>query len=223
MKNNKIILFSNIKGGVGKSTLCMLFAHYLAGQNMSVGVVDADIQRTITRQRQRDAEKSPESAMPWDVVSVFDYNSDGNAENLIPILKNQDGWVLVDCPGNMEADRLIPLFEEADVVVIPTSFEEPDIDATLSLFVPLLKQLNKQAKIIFVPNRINEKLQKNMDEIRVSRNKVKSSLGQFGYVTARIKDCVVFEPHRFNTINRLDRYQQKAVEYAFNGIINNIQ
>lgn len=32
MKNRKII-FANQKGGVGKSTLCILFANYLAWKN----------------------------------------------------------------------------------------------------------------------------------------------------------------------------------------------
>ena len=35
MKNHKIV-FANQKGGVGKSTLCMLFANYLASKNKPV-------------------------------------------------------------------------------------------------------------------------------------------------------------------------------------------
>ena len=53
MSKNHFVLFSNIKGGVGKSSLCTLFAHYLTAQGEEVAVVDADIQRTIIRQRNR--------------------------------------------------------------------------------------------------------------------------------------------------------------------------
>ena len=99
---NHFILFSNIKGGVGKSSLCTLFAHYLTAKGEEVAVVDNDIQRTIARQRARDKENNPEAKIPWEVYSVFDINAKGEAQQLIPILKEQEGWILVDCPGNME-------------------------------------------------------------------------------------------------------------------------
>ena len=41
--DNKIILFSNLKGGVGKSCLSVLFSTYLHEQGIPVMVVDADI------------------------------------------------------------------------------------------------------------------------------------------------------------------------------------
>ena len=56
MNKNHFVLFSNIKGGIGKSSLCTLFAHYLTAKGEDVAVIDADIQRTIARQRTRDKE-----------------------------------------------------------------------------------------------------------------------------------------------------------------------
>ena len=46
MKNRKIV-FANQKGGVGKSTLCILFANYLAWKGKSVCIIDTDLQKTI--------------------------------------------------------------------------------------------------------------------------------------------------------------------------------
>ena len=43
MKNRKIV-FANQKGGVGKSTLCILFANYLAWKKQQVCVIDTDLQ-----------------------------------------------------------------------------------------------------------------------------------------------------------------------------------
>ena len=40
---NRIVLFSNIKGGVGKTTLCALFASYLAEKGIPVFAMDADL------------------------------------------------------------------------------------------------------------------------------------------------------------------------------------
>ena len=45
MGNNKIIVFANQKGGVGKTTLCIMFAHYLHSLGKNVYVIDADQQR----------------------------------------------------------------------------------------------------------------------------------------------------------------------------------
>ena len=55
MKNKKVV-FANQKGGVGKSTLCILFANYLASKGKDVCIIDTDLQKTILMQRQKDAQ-----------------------------------------------------------------------------------------------------------------------------------------------------------------------
>lgn len=47
----RIILFTNIKGGVGKTSCCALFAQYLCENGYSVKVLDADIQASLSRHR----------------------------------------------------------------------------------------------------------------------------------------------------------------------------
>ena len=51
---SKVVLFSNIKGGVGKTTLCAHFSEYLNEKGMSVSTADADIQASLTRHRERE-------------------------------------------------------------------------------------------------------------------------------------------------------------------------
>lgn len=46
-KNNVIILFGNQKGGVGKSTLCALFANFLLKKKKDVCIIDTDNQKTL--------------------------------------------------------------------------------------------------------------------------------------------------------------------------------
>ena len=53
---SKVVLFSNIKGGVGKTTLCAHFSEYLNEKGMSVSAADADIQASLTRHREREIE-----------------------------------------------------------------------------------------------------------------------------------------------------------------------
>ena len=62
---SKIILFSNIKGGVGKTTLCAHFAEYLSMKGVPVVAVDADIQASLSRHREREVEADPGQTVPW--------------------------------------------------------------------------------------------------------------------------------------------------------------
>lgn len=219
---NKLILFDNIKGGVGKSTLCKAFAHYLVGRGEMVQILDADIQRTIVNWRKKDIQNRPDAKIPWDVVSVFDIDKKGDVSHRIQDIKREEGWILVDCPGNLEADRLEPIIDAADAIVVPLNYASEDIDAALDIFIPVIKQINNTAKIIFVPNRVNEKTQKDKEEVLRLRQMALDKLKRTGWVTPRIKDVVVFESHRLNTIDPMDRYQRLAVEHTFDSIFDNI-
>ena len=58
IRENKILLFANQKGGVGKTTLCGLFANYLAvNQRVPLLVIDADPQQTFYGRRKDDLRK----------------------------------------------------------------------------------------------------------------------------------------------------------------------
>lgn len=74
MKNKKIV-FANQKGGVGKSTLCILFANYLAAKGRDVCIIDTDLQKTILMQRRKDkliyeGEEEPYNVQDFDVTDV---------------------------------------------------------------------------------------------------------------------------------------------------------
>ena len=213
----------HIKGGIGKSSLCTLFAHYLTAKGEDVAVIDADIQRTIARQRTRDKESRPDDKLPWEVYSIFDYNDKGEIEKLLPVLKEQDGWILVDCPGNMEVERLIPVFQAADSVVIPTTYGDNDLDATVELFVPVLRQINETAKLIFAPNRINESKAQFKEEAKRNRDKAWNKVHTYGSLVARIKDSIVFDNSRFNTIDPLNHWQANGVMHCFDEIYKELK
>ena len=206
-----------------KSSLCTLFAHYLTAKGEDVAVIDADIQRTIARQRTRDKESRPDDKLPWEVYSIFDYNDKGEIEKLLPVLKEQDGWILVDCPGNMEVERLIPVFQAADSVVIPTTYGDNDLDATVELFVPVLRQINETAKLIFAPNRINESKAQFKEEAKRNRDKAWNKVHTYGSLVARIKDSIVFDNSRFNTIDPLNHWQANGVMHCFDEIYKELK
>lgn len=68
-KKNKIIVFANQKGGVGKSTLCILLADYLAYWKKDVCIIDTDLQQSATLQREQDKQTFGEEE-PYSIQSL---------------------------------------------------------------------------------------------------------------------------------------------------------
>ena len=126
---NKIVLFSNIKGGVGKTTLCALFASYLAEKGIPVFAMDADLQASLYRHRQREKNVDPDTSAPW-AVEMLNTSDAKKLEETIAKLKSVPGVVLIDCPGNLNDRNLEHIYMAADVAVIPMSFDADTVDAT---------------------------------------------------------------------------------------------
>lgn len=214
---NKIVLFSNIKGGVGKSSLCALFATYCAEKGIPTAVVDADLQQSLVRQRERELKSAGEGVQePWQLIPL-DTSDVKGVENMMENLKTIPGWILVDCPGNLNDNGLLPVFKAADAVVVPISYEDIVVDAT-SVFIQVFRKIS-DATLCFLPNRINEaEGTKAEREQRVETIKI---LGQLGMVAPRIKQGVAIK--RFSTLYALDTYQERAVEHAFDQVIKKLR
>lgn len=132
MKNRKIV-FANQKGGVGKSTLCILFANYLAWKKQQVCVIDTDLQKTIKMQRKKDIELYSTLEPPYEVQD-FDVQAPEIMQQLMDSASETDGFVLFDSPGNVSEDGLVPLFTNADFIVCPYEYEEKTLDSTAHSF-----------------------------------------------------------------------------------------
>ena len=160
MKNKKIV-FANQKGGVGKSTLCILFANYLAAKGKDVCIIDTDLQKTILMQRRKDkliyeGEEEPYNVQDFDVTDVE------TMQTLVDSASQVEGFVLFDSPGNISEDGLAPLFVGADYIVCPYEYEDKALDST-GVFVQVLNVLREHnpqmtAQLFFVPNRIDPRI-----------------------------------------------------------------
>src|SRR5574344_490892 len=104
MENLKVV-FANQKGGVGKTTLCTLFANYLANKKENVLVVDADLQKSIYTQRQSDAQVY-EDEPPYEVQAIL-LDSLENVHKIMDFASQLPGYVLFDAPGNISEDGLV--------------------------------------------------------------------------------------------------------------------
>ena len=213
---NKFILFSNIKGGVGKTTLCAHFTEYLAEQEFPVAAVDADLQASLSRHRERDVRDDPKRPIPWEVIKLNTFEKD-KVESVVKKLKKVDGIIVVDCPGNLNDNNLSVLFEAADLIVVPMAFDVDTIDAT-GIFTNVVKKRSK-AKLLFLPNRINVSEGK-AKELEM-RDRTIKDLNRIGKVLPRIKQSVIIK--RYTTIYPLDMYQYMALEEPFNAIIAEIK
>ena len=214
---NKIVLLTNIKGGVGKTTLCGLFATYLAQQGIPVAVMDADIQQSLYRHRQRDLSDNPTEELPWQIQSI-NTSDDEMVESLVKKLKSIPGWVLIDCPGNVSDHALKYIYQAADLAIVPFSYDTDTVDAT-KLFCDLFKRVSP-AKMVFIPNNIIVSDERR-EQVKKDRDEAIKLLDKLGYVAPRIKHGVAVKS--YNTLDALDYWQERGVENAFKPLIETVK
>ena len=225
---NKIVIFSNIKGGVGKTTLCALFANHLIEHGFPSFVIDADLQASLFRHRQREKDAAPDAQIPWN-VEMLDTSDHKRLVQVMGKLKEVPGIVLIDCPGNLNDRNLAYIYQSADTAIIPISFDADTVDAT-GIFVKALKSVSS-AGLIFIPNRINAAERKAEDPNRINAAERKAEeirqreqtigyLGLVGTVTPIVRQSVAIK--RYSTLYPLEKNQTELLEPAFNKIIEEL-
>lgn len=130
-----IVSFSNLKGGVGKSSTAVHFAYWLRFiKKKRVVAVDADAERSTSKWLQALDENFPVEVMP---------DPDELAER-IPQLGKEYQFVVIDNAANSsEATRMTVL--KSDVVVIPITPTGLDM-ATATSAIRLVKQMQRDGK-----------------------------------------------------------------------------
>lgn len=204
---SKICIFSNLKGGVGKSTLCIQFANYLAGKGENVAVLDADLQEDVFEFRQRELKQYPDAVPLWRVWSL----AGQDVRAFIEKAKLMDGWILIDCPGTLNDANLTPVFRAADAAVIPFRYDDMVLSNTVK-FAKYLRGISN-AKLFFLPNNIDVRVKFPNEEA------VRDSLWKIGRVLPRVKTGVAIQ--RVSTLTQ-DDYQKKAVMYAADDLMHSI-
>jgi chromosome partitioning protein len=202
------IVFGNQKGGVGKSTLCIMLANYLTMVKKKVVVVlDMDFQKSIEERRQRDNTLVNEP-MPYEVLTVDTGDYPHYSEQLSKI----DDIVIIDLPGRLDDETLIPILKEADFVICPFDYEMSVFISTLT-FAKFVKYFDKDKAIFFVPNRYKSSISYEI------KDEVESELSPLGTITKPITDRVMLK--RINTFE-INEEQKKVVEEVFDFIYTKI-
>ena len=213
----KILLFTNVKGGVGKTTLCSIFASYLVQNGRKVAVVDADLQQSLFHHRKRDLQNNLEATLPWEINTFWGRTPEEVAQ-IMTNLKQLPYDVIIDCPGNLIDPNLKVIYPMADIAMVPIHYDSDTLDVT-KMFCEVFRE-HFGAKMFFVPNGIVS-AEERREHLQQERDKAIDLLKGYGTITPRIKRSVVISD--YNTLQPLTSYQKNAVKYAFEPIIKELQ
>jgi chromosome partitioning protein len=182
------IIIGNQKGGVGKTTLCILYANYLAMvKKKDVIILDMDFQESIKNRREED-KGNKEMDLPYEVIAL-------EAEQYVrvaPQLDQTEGVILIDLAGKIDDNSLVPIYMNAEAVICPFLYEKITFESTL-IFAQVIKHLKPDMPIYFVPNRTKAGVKYETKE------HVNAVLRQFGEIAPEIPDRVMVQ--RIDTIS----------------------
>lgn len=227
MPEKKIITFANQKGGVGKSTLCTLFANALVEAGIPIKVLDYDRQHTIGNRRNDDLRylnpQDPEKIIERGQSDQFKYEvlssnlfSAASVANNLRVLSQDDSNLLIDAPGNLLEQGLSTVLCNSDFVVVPFQYEPGSINST-ALFINYCIKLKgageMKAQLIFVPNHYsprggNEKEKRLWEHTR-------TVFAKYGTVVSPVLYSV--ELQRINTFTIYSR-QRRFIKDTFDEI-----
>lgn len=177
-----LIIIGNQKGGAGKSTLTLLLANFLTMvKKRRVTVIDMDYQQSLAQKYEK--AKVLENTDLYEVIAA----GLEHFPSMFTVLDQRpDHIVIIDLPGKLDDDGLLPVFASADLVLCPFSYDEFSFDSTI-LFSVVLKKVNEKVPLYFVPNRIKGNVRYE------TQTEVERQLIRFGKLTSAISDRVDFQ------------------------------
>lgn len=181
-----VIIIANQKGGAGKSTLTLLLANYLTlVKKRTVVVIDMDYQQSIAGKYEK--AKLLENVEPYEVIAA---SLEHYPIMLSVLAQNKEQIVIIDLPGKLDDDGLIPVFQSADLIICPFTYDEFSFESTV-LFSVVLRKINASAPINYIPNRIKGNVKYE------TQGEVENQLSKFGHISQAMPDRIDFQ--RINT------------------------
>lgn len=200
------IVFANQKGGVGKTSLAILFTNYLVELEKNVILIEMDIQQSATSTRNKEIELSGDKLPPKPYQILYTKLSD--YPKIAEKLKNTDINVIIDLPGKLDDPHLVPILKNADLIICPFEYDMRSFIST-GTFASVIKKIDAAKQIFFVPNRI-----KNMNyELK---DEVHAEFVKYGTITEGISDRAAIK--RLSTFGITDE-QKLIVGKVFDLII----
>ncbi|MFD3002666.1 ParA family protein [Pontibacter toksunensis] len=200
------IVIANQKGGVGKSTICVLLANYLAlDRNEEVVIFDMDQQETVYSKWERDRELYSNDplyeVLKLDLEDYPKYAADLDA------LKGET-QVIMDMPGRLDDDSILTVIKDADLIICPIAYERSVFESS-HVFARVARHLNADSQIVFLPTRLNKSIKYETKE------KVREAMASFGEIAPEIAERVALQ--RIDTVS-ISTEAREVVQEAFDFI-----
>ena len=205
------IIIGNQKGGVGKTTHAILLANYLSLEKQKeLLILDMDFQGSIKTKWDQDLEIFDNEPL-YEVVQL-DLES---FSSIFDKLNSTSGYVIIDLPGKIDDNNLVLVFEQADVVICPFSYDKLTFESTI-VFAQVIRHINMEVPIIFLPNRlkatVNYSIKKQVDQ----------ALSEFGTIAPVIPDRISLQRLDCFTISDNAKNSiEEAYEFIYNDYLNN--
>jgi chromosome partitioning protein len=223
-----LIAFASQKGGVGKTTLCTLFANYLVERGLKVAVGDFDVQQSVLSARKGDVKLHPDLQMPYEVeaydIMATDAKTSEEKEkyitDILDGMKERTEISILDTPGTLLNDNLITILQNVDYVVTPFAYDRTSWESLvtfISICDAIKENFNAHFKIFFVLNKFDKRFGK-IEELKIWIAMDKA-LSMRGFLAPKIQ--YMADMTRLNTYSLL-KTQRAAVEKCFNFICNTI-
>lgn len=209
MKQSIKVIMTSCKGGVGKTELCASSALFMVEKGIPVKVIDADIQQSLFRHRQRDLAGHPNEWIPYSVDFLNTTDID-TVKKVMEKISSLPCCFLIDCPGNVSDPALSHIYRTADYAIVPFELNADSVDATV-MFAEIFKEHFK-AKMFFIPNKVSPIYEKR-GEVRKAREDAEAVLSKLGTVTPDIK--LTTHLNGYSTLDLLDWEKRRYVRDAF--------
>ncbi|PRY09042.1 chromosome partitioning protein [Pontibacter ummariensis] len=184
------IVVANQKGGVGKSTTCILLANYLAlEKSESVVIFDMDLQETVYSKWERDRELYANEPL-YEVVKLELEDYPGFAKDLDELKGSTQ--VIIDMPGRLDDDSILAVIKDADLIICPIAYERSVFESS-HVFARVARHLNPHNRIVFLPTRLNKSVKYEIKE------KVREAMSQLGEIAPEIAERVSLQ--RIDTVS----------------------
>lgn len=177
-----IILFANQKGGVGKSTLAVLFSNFaVQKRNRKVKVYDMDFQQSLYNKYLNSGILENQRLYEVALAKIPGFKSIKKKEKEDP-----SQLTVIDLAGRMDDDNLIQIFKESELIICPFCYDEYSVTSTFE-FCYVVKKVNPSSQIILIPNRVKSSVKYE------TLDSVNQALGQFGELTSPVSDRIDFQ------------------------------